>query len=157
MTLQSPNPSTAPLINPRFLSHPFDRRVLIEGTRELMRIQSAPVYANRTIRRLWPTDTSDDAIWQHIRGNLRSSWHMSCTAMMGNSAAHAVVDNNFNVFGVKGLRVVDMSITPFVINAHTQSVAYILGEIGADLLAAEYRLGEVTISGKPEPDVRGKL
>lgn len=76
---------------------------------------------------------------------------------MGTSAKDAVVDTKFKVFGVEGLRVVDLSVCPFVVNAHTQSVAYVMGEIGAEVLAEEYGLGEVKISGKPEGSKRGKL
>jgi choline dehydrogenase-like flavoprotein len=82
---------------------------------------------------------------------------MSCTAIMGSNEKEAVVNNKFKVFGVEGLRVVDMSVCPFVINAHTQSTAYVLGEIGAEVLAKEYGLGEVRVGGKAEVDVKGRL
>lgn len=82
---------------------------------------------------------------------------MSCTAAMGTNEKEAVVDSRFKVFGVEGLRVVDMSVTPFVINAHTQSVAYILGELGAEVLAEDYGLGEITISGKAQSGGKVKL
>lgn len=155
--LQSSDPRARPLINPNFLTHPFDRRMLIEGTREVMRIQRAPIFAARTLKRLGPASDSDEDIWEHIKGNLRSSWHMSCTAMMGRNEKEAVVDSKFRVFGVQGLRVVDLGVCPFVINAHTQSTAYVAGEIGAEVLAEEYGLGKVRISGKPEADVKGRL
>lgn len=113
-----------------------------------MRILSAPVYSSRTLRKAGPVDDSDDAIWKHIKGNLHSSWHMSGTAKMGPNESEAVVDSRFNVFGVERLRVVDMSACPFVINAHIQAAAYIVGEIAAEVLAEEYDLGEVTISGR---------
>ncbi|KAH7069466.1 hypothetical protein FB567DRAFT_224485 [Paraphoma chrysanthemicola] len=143
VTLRSSDPSVPPLINPNFLTHPFDRRVIIEGVRETMRIQRSPVYASRTLDRLGPEDNSDEAIWTHVKRNLQSSWHMSCTAAMGKSEDGGVVDSQFRVFGVQGLRVVDLSVCPFVMNAHTQSVAYVVGEIGAEVVAAEYGLGEV--------------
>jgi len=76
---------------------------------------------------------------------------------MGRNEKGAVVDSKFKVFGVEGLRVVDLSVCPFVINAHTQSTAYILGEIGAEVLAEEYGLGEVRISGRPETAEKGRL
>jgi choline dehydrogenase-like flavoprotein len=157
ITLQSSNASAAPLIDPKFLTHPFDRRVLIDGIRETMRLQRAPVFASRTLKTLGPVNDSDDAIWEHVKNNLRSSWHMSCTAAMGTSAKDAVVDSKFRVFGVQGCRVVDLSVCPFVVNAHTQSTAYVLGEIGAEVLAEEYGLGEVRITGKPEGSEKGKL
>lgn len=70
-----------------------------------------------------------------------SSWHKSCTCAMGKNETDAVVDSEFRVFGAEGLRVVDLSVCPFVMNAHTQSVAYVVGEIGAEVLAEEWGLG----------------
>lgn len=145
ITLQSADPSQPPLINPKFLTHPFDRRLLTNGIREVMRILRAPVFTHRTFKTLGPLNDSDEAIWEHVKGNIRSSWHMSCTAAMGIDKQEAVVDSSFKVFGVDGLRVLDLSICPFVMNTHTQSTAYVLGEIGAEVLAEEYCLGEVTI------------
>ena len=141
VTLQSSNPVTPPPINPNFLTHPFDRRVLIDGMREAMRLQRAPVFACRTIKTLGPADDSDEAIWSHVKDNVMSSWHKSCTCAMGKNETDAVVDSEFRVFGAEGLRVVDLSVCPFVMNAHTQSVAYVVGEIGAEVLAEEWGLG----------------
>jgi choline dehydrogenase-like flavoprotein len=39
---------------------------------------------------------------------------MSGTVKMGQSAENACVDSHFRVFGLDALRVVDMSIAPFV-------------------------------------------
>jgi choline dehydrogenase-like flavoprotein len=149
VTLQSPDPSKPPRIDPKFLTHPFDRRVLIDGIREVMRILRTPVFVTRTLKTLGPVDDSDEAIWEHVKSNLSSSWHMSCTAAMGTDEKEAVVDSQFKVFGVDGLSIVDLSVCPFVINAHTQSTAYVLGEMGAEVLADEFKLGAVSISGKP--------
>lgn len=157
INLQSSDPSKLPLINPNFLTHPFDRRVMIDGIREVMRIQSAHIFASRTLKKLGPANDSDEAIWDHIKNNLRSSWHMSCTAAMGTDPDFAVVTSKFKVFGVQGLRVVDLGVCPFVINAHTQSTAYVMGEIGAEVIAEDYCLGEVRISGRPDGNEKGKL
>lgn len=51
---------------------------------------------------------------EHIRINIASSWHMSGTAKMGLIAEDACVDSRFRVFGLDALRVVDMSVAPFV-------------------------------------------
>jgi choline dehydrogenase-like flavoprotein len=66
---------------------------------------------------------------------------MSCTVTMGTSNTAACVDSNFKVFGLQGLRVVDLSVCPFVPNNHTQSTAYVVGEIAATKLIEEYNLG----------------
>ena len=64
VTLRSADARDAPLIDPRFLTHPFDRRTAIAGMRELLRYLQAPVWKQRTVRRLgWPEDDSDAAVW----------------------------------------------------------------------------------------------
>jgi choline dehydrogenase len=45
---------------------------------------------------------------------------------------NAVVDSKARVFGVKGLRVVDNSVTPFSVPGHPQSSVYMLAEKIAD-------------------------
>ena len=63
ITLASNDPAVHPIIDPTFLSHPFDRRVAIEAMREMMRFFQAPVFKNRTARHVgWPVDRSDEAI-----------------------------------------------------------------------------------------------
>lgn len=63
VTLNSSNPSDPPRIDPAFLSHPFDRKVISEAMREMVRYLQAPVFKDRTIRYLaWPESDTDDAI-----------------------------------------------------------------------------------------------
>jgi choline dehydrogenase-like flavoprotein len=49
-----------------------------------------------------------------VTKHLFSSWHMSSTVRMGASPDTACVDSDFRVFGVNNLRVVDLSVCPFV-------------------------------------------
>ena len=115
VTLKSTNPDDAPIIQPNFVTHPFDRKVLIDGIRQTTRLLQAPVYARNTIERLGPAaDATDEVIWEHVRKHFGSSWHMSCTVKMGKDPKDACVDSNFKMFGLQGLRVADMSVTPFV-------------------------------------------
>ncbi|TVY90072.1 Alcohol dehydrogenase [acceptor] [Lachnellula willkommii] len=64
VTLNSVDPSDAPIIDPRLASHPYDRRVLIEGYRELVRLLKAPVLAKDTVRMVGgPEAGTDEEIW----------------------------------------------------------------------------------------------
>lgn len=64
VTLASSNPSDAPIIDPRLASHPYDRRVMIEGYKKLVKLLKAPVFEKDTVRLLGPSDTaSEDEIW----------------------------------------------------------------------------------------------
>ncbi|KPI42009.1 Alcohol dehydrogenase [acceptor] [Cyphellophora attinorum] len=143
VTLQTANPLDKPLIDPKFLSHPFDQRVAIESMRKLLQFLEAPILQDKTIRKVgWPESSSDEGLLAHFQSNLHSSWHMSGTVCMGQSENTSCVDSDFRVHGIDRLRVVDMSVVPFVPNTHTQTTAYILGEIASDKLITEYRLNE---------------
>ncbi|KAK7907983.1 FAD/NAD(P)-binding protein [Apiospora marii] len=144
VTLKSANPRDPPAIDPRFLTHPFDRRTAIEGMREMLRFFQAPTWKQKTVRNVsWPQDNSDKAIWEAFSSNLKSSWHMAGTVKMGHSAQEACVDSSFKVIGTQNLRVADMSVCPLLPNNHTQSTAYIIGEIAAEKIVAEYGLNQV--------------
>lgn len=47
-----------------------------------------------------------------------------------------VVDNEFRVKGVKGLRVVDASVYPVPITGHLQAVTYAMAQQAADIIGA---------------------
>lgn len=51
----------------------------------------------------------------------------------------AVVDSNLRVYGIKNLRVADISVIPLPITAHTVLPAYMIGEKAADLLKDTWR------------------
>lgn len=144
VSLRSSDPLDPPLIDPRFLSHPFDRKAITEAMREMLRYFQAPIFKDRTVRQIaWPESDSDEAILDQVKQNLASSWHPCGTAAMGLDASSACVDNNFKVFGLPKLRVVDMSACPLLPCNHTQSTAYLIGEIAAEKIIAEYGMDSV--------------
>jgi len=53
--------------------------------------------------------------------------HQSGTCRFGTSAATAVVDSNFNVFGVQNLKVADLSVYPYTIDGNPMYSAMIAG------------------------------
>lgn len=87
---------------------------MLDGFRQAAALLKAPVYTEKTIAFLGPDLDSDDAVWEHIRSNFGSSWHMCCTTRMGNDIETACVDKDFRVFGLHDLRVVDLGVCPFV-------------------------------------------
>ncbi|CAO1604626.1 hypothetical protein XANCAGTX0491_008170 [Xanthoria calcicola] len=50
VTLSSSNPTDAPLINPNFLAHPFDRHLAINAVREAMELLEKPELAEDVVR-----------------------------------------------------------------------------------------------------------
>lgn len=60
VSISSSRPDAQPVIDPRYLSHPYDVRALTESTRELMRFIESPVMANYFIEYAHGPDSSSD-------------------------------------------------------------------------------------------------
>jgi choline dehydrogenase-like flavoprotein len=71
-----------------------------------------------------------DQAWGH---------HASCSCPIGDPATGGVVDGDFRVHGVKGLRVVDASVFPKIPGFFIVSSIYMIGEKAADVIAQAAR------------------
>ncbi|KAJ7758036.1 alcohol oxidase [Mycena metata] len=79
----------------------------------------------------------DQAIDDYIRGFVGTSWHSFGTAPMKPLAQGGVVDSNLNVYGVKNLKIADVSIGPEMVNANTYSTAIAIGANAFQIIAKE--------------------
>jgi choline dehydrogenase-like flavoprotein len=146
VTLQSSDPKIPLLFDPNVFSHPYDRRVVVEATRDVLKIVESPTFASRVVGPSSisgiPKSDSEDDILDYWKNSLASTWHMTGTCKIGKSenGDRAVVDPNLKVYGVENLRIADMSIFPFVPNSHTQTSAYLVGLLLGDKLVIEYGL-----------------
>ncbi|KAF4960215.1 hypothetical protein FGADI_1235 [Fusarium gaditjirri] len=77
-------------------------------------------------------DDSDDKLDQRMAMTGGTSWHPSGTCSMGK-----VVDTEFRVTGVEGLRVVDASVIPVPLSAHLQAPLYALSEQAAAIITGK--------------------
>ena len=115
VTLQSSDPSSPLLFDPNFFSHPYDKKCAVELTRSMLKTVNHPAFSKDTTSVISaPKSESEEDILDFWKQDTGSTWHMTGTARMGKSADDAVVDKNFKVFGVEGLRVADMSIYPIM-------------------------------------------
>ena len=142
VTLKSADPTDPPLIDPTFLSHPFDQRLALQAMKEALKLISDPDLMKDTLRLgAGPEggfDATDEQIMAYARKTAISMWHMCGTVKMGKSADQAGVDNDCKVFGMEGLRVVDLSVVPFLPSAHTQACGYLIGVTAAEKMMKEY-------------------
>jgi alcohol oxidase len=88
------------------------------------------------------TAEDDAAIAKFLRENIGSCWHSAGTAKMAPKEKKGVVDEKLNVYGVTGLKVVDLSIMPTMVAANTNNTAYVVGEKGASIILAELGLDD---------------
>lgn len=144
----SSDANVEPTIDPRYLSHPLDLEVY---ARHLMFIEvlakTEPLASllKPNGRRAQPgpngakIDTVDKAK-EYIRATALSNNHPVGTCAMLPRDQGGVVDAELNVYGVKGLRIVDSSIMPFIPMANTQTTVYAVAEKAADLIKRTYGL-----------------
>lgn len=92
VTLQSSDPKEPLLFDPDFLAHPYDRRLAIEMTREMLRLTSLPGYAKNTVKAMsGPASDSDEDILAWWKKSTGSTWHMTgtvCPTMESMSPSH---------------------------------------------------------------------
>ena len=91
-----------------------------------------------------PTETNpgravqtDEELKEYILNFAGTIFHPVGTCKMGDDA-HAVVDNRLKVHGIKGLRIIDLSIAPRIVGGNTNAAAIMIGEKGADMIKEDY-------------------
>lgn len=84
----------------------------------------------------------DAAIELFLRKNIETTWHSLGTAKMAPRNEMGVVDCKLDVYGVRGLKIVDVSICPQNVGANTNNTAMIIGEKAADIVLKELGLNE---------------
>ncbi|XP_067121220.1 glucose dehydrogenase [FAD, quinone]-like [Centruroides vittatus] len=146
--LASTDPREYPLINPNYYDKPQDIKVVIEGMKACLAISSSESmkkFGARPFGQLFPacrafTPYSDEYLECLARSFTLTNYHPSGTCKMGDPRdPTTVVDPQLRVKGVKGLRVVDVSIMPTINSGHTEAPAIMIGEKGADLILNDLR------------------
>ncbi|CZR62706.1 related to alcohol oxidase [Phialocephala subalpina] len=91
-------------------------------------------------KRIEYTVEDDKAIEQHVRETVQTTWHSLGTCKMAPREKLGVVDANLSVYGVKGLKVADLSVPPENVGANTNNTALMIGEKAADIFIRELGL-----------------
>ena len=91
--------------------------------------------------RIQYTAEDDKAIEQKVREIVSTTWHSLGTCKMMPREKTGVVDTQLNVYGVKGLKLADLSVPPKNVGANTGGTAFVVGEKAADLFIRELGIG----------------
>jgi choline dehydrogenase len=137
LQLKTADPLAYPLIQPNYFEDEADLEVMIEGLKVARKIANAPAfdaYRGDEIRP-GPDVQSDEGLREYLRDTVETLYHPVGTCKMGLDSM-AVVNPQLQVHGIQGLRVVDASIMPSIINANTNAPTIMIAEKAADMIRA---------------------
>ncbi|TAL73439.1 MAG: glucose-methanol-choline oxidoreductase [Rhodanobacter sp.] len=134
--LASSDARVAPLIDPRYFSHPGDLPQLVRGVQRALPIMDAAPLAPWRGAMLTPIRADDpDGIARVLRDSADTEYHPVGTCRMGPAGdSGAVVDAGLKVHGIDGLRVADASIMPTITGGNTNAPTFMIAEKCADLV-----------------------
>ncbi|MBD2248358.1 GMC family oxidoreductase N-terminal domain-containing protein [Nostoc sp. FACHB-888] len=135
VSLRSPDPKDAPVIQMNFLQSEADVQKLVAGIKLLRNLFGASAFDEFRGEEIAPgaDKQSDPALVAYVREACDTVYHPVGTCKMGIDSM-AVVDPELRVHGIEGLRVVDASIMPTITTGNTNAPTIMIGEKAADLI-----------------------
>jgi choline dehydrogenase len=133
----STDPFDKPVINPRYLEHETDRRVLLAGMKLVRRILRSAPMARYFDGEEFPGDhvQSDEDLMEAAKIRATTTFHPMGTCRMGPATDKStVVDDQLRLHGLEGLRVVDASIMPNMPSANLNAATIMIAEKAADMI-----------------------
>ena len=131
--LRDARATSAPLIDPAFLTDDADLHSLMHGARIMDEMLKADPLTPWRGKRLYPHDGTDAGLEADIRARADTIYHPVGTCRMGHDDM-AVVDPELRVRGVQGLRVVDASVMPRLVGGNTNAPTIMIAEKAADMI-----------------------
>ncbi|KAF7797941.1 hypothetical protein EIP86_009148 [Pleurotus ostreatoroseus] len=114
----------------------IDLEILVKGFRFIRRMAETEPFKSGIVREVDPgvDQTSDEQLRDYIRKTASTVHHPIGSLSMLPREKNGCVDTKLKVYGTKNVRVADISVVPLHVASHTQSVAYVLGDILGDIL-----------------------
>ncbi|KAJ7216555.1 aryl-alcohol oxidase precursor [Mycena pura] len=140
--LASSDPFDPPLIDVASLTTDFDIFGLREAVKMTRRFLNATAWQGYILEPLGSPSfgAADDEIDAYVRANAAPNGHIVGTASMSPKGANfGVVDPDLTVKGVKGLRIIDASVFPYLPTGYTMTTTYFIAERGSDMIKAAWR------------------
>ncbi|KAJ7145705.1 GMC oxidoreductase [Mycena epipterygia] len=140
---KSTDPFDNPSIDPHYFENDFGRfqsdlEILVQHLKYIRTMAQTEPMKSGVVREVdpGPACVTDEDIREYIKNTLLTPWHTIASCSMLPREKNGVVDPDLKVYGTNNLRIVDISILPLHIAAHTQATAYMIAEKAADLIRA---------------------
>ncbi|KAF8140819.1 alcohol oxidase [Mycena galopus ATCC 62051] len=134
--ISSADPLTAPEIDHCVLDNEVDIQILVESLKFARKFANTESLKPVLIREIMPGPAvqTDEELKEFIRTTVDTVFHPVGTAAMLPKSDGGVVDPSLRVYGTSNIRVIDASIIPIQLSAHTQATVYAIAEKAADMI-----------------------
>ena len=134
------NPANKPLIDPRYISTPYDLEATKQALLYTRKMSNTAPYPSVYVKEFEPGATvqTNAQVEKYVRDNVFTFYHPLGTCAMLPKKDGGVVDPQLRVYGVQGLRIVDASVIPMIVSAHIQTAVYGIAERAAEMIVAKY-------------------
>lgn len=138
--LSSPDPLAAPQIRFGFLASDYDMQAMVSAIKLAREIAAQPAMQPYAVEEIVPGRRvgSDGELESFVRETGVTNHHPSSSCAMG-TGSNSVVDPRLRVHGVRGLRVADASIMPFVVAGNTNAPSIMIGEKAAAMILEDIK------------------
>jgi choline dehydrogenase len=136
VSLASPDPAAAPVIDPALLSDEQDVAGMLAGLELARAIGGSDAMAEWRGQEVFPGPATGgtEGLSAYLRDATGSYFHPVGTCRIG-SDEHAVTDPALHVRGIEGLRVADASVMPSIPGANPNATVLAIAERAADLIS----------------------
>lgn len=157
LTLRSPDPLDAPIIDPNYLATETDRQELRDSYATIIEIVSQKAldpYRGRPLD-LSALPRTEAEVDELVRSTAQTAFHLCGTCKMGSERDDtAVVDPQTRVRGLAGLRVADAAIMPSIVSSNLNAPTMMIGERASDLILGKSMAAEHVPFHRPSGPVR---
>ncbi|ORY71375.1 alcohol/choline dehydrogenase-like protein [Pseudomassariella vexata] len=134
--IPSNNASVHPVIDPQYISHPLDRKLLGIIALHLQKIaQTTPL--SELVEQPGYHKLVEVNVEEWIKKSIQSEYHPAGACAMLPKEKGGVIDAKLKVNGTRNLRVVDPSIFPLLPRANIQTLVYAVAERAANWIKSE--------------------
>jgi len=141
--INSSDPLAAPIIDPKYFSHPLDLELhgrhtqwletiaATEPMASLLKKDGRRIHSDKPVHDL---ETAKDIVQE----TFVSHYHIAGSCAMLPEKLGGVVNERLLVYGVSNLRIVDASIFPLITRGNTQASVYAVAEKAADIIKEDH-------------------